>query len=511
MAHDVTERVRAESELRRSEEGYRLLFEKSVAGVAIADTAGNILDCNQAWAQMLGYDSPAELRGRNAGDFYFDPAEREGVRAEVFASGPGGVTRELRLRAKDGSPIWILLGCLIRPANGDRTQMIQTTAVDITQRKLAQEAIRTSDERFRVALKDSPITVFNQDLELRYTWIYNPHLYLHERVLGKTDEEILGEKAAAALSDIKHRVLKTRTAQRGEIVIGHNGNRFAIDISIEPLLNADGNLIGIAGACMDIARLREITDRLRDTTERLSQEKLYLQSEIRSELGFEDIIGSSPALREVLKKARIVAPTDSNVLLLGETGTGKELLARSIHALSTRHDKTFVKLNCAAVPSGLLESELFGHEKGAFTSAVNQKVGRIELADKGTLFLDEIGELPLELQPKLLRVLQDLEFERLGGVHTLRVDVRIIAATNRDLKEDIAERRFREDLFYRLNVFPIELPPLRQRKEDISMLVRHFVAKHPPAWASTSISFRRRPCRFSKTGTGPATFANWKT
>jgi len=173
-----------------------------------------------------------------------------------------------------------------------------------------------------------------------------------------------------------------------------------------------------------------------------------------------------------------VAPTDSTVLLLGETGTGKELVARSVHDLSTRYENTFVKLNCAAVPSGLLESELFGHEKGAFTGAVSQKVGRIELAHKGTLFLDEIGELPLELQPKLLRVLQDREFERLGGVRTLCVDVRIIAATNRDLQQDVADKRFREDLFYRLNVFPIELPPLRARKEDIPSLVYHFLHKH---------------------------------
>ena len=195
-------------------------------------------------------------------------------------------------------------------------------------------------------------------------------------------------------------------------------------------------------------------------------------------MGFEEIIGHSASLREVLKKARVVAPLDSTVLLLGETGTGKELVARSVHALSPRHSKTFVKLNCAAVPSGLLESELFGHEKGAFTGAVSQKVGRIELADKGTLFLDEIGELPPELQPKLLRVLQDREFERLGGVRTLHVDVRIIAATNRDLQKEVSEKRFREDLFYRLNVFPIELPPLRHRREDIPMLVEHFAAKH---------------------------------
>jgi len=262
------------------------------------------------------------------------------------------------------------------------------------------------------------------------------------------------------------------------VTIPRNGRSYAFDMSIEPLFDAEGNTIGITGACIDIARLREITDRLQDATDRLAQEKSYLENQIQTELGFKEIIGQSPALREVLKKARVVAPTDSTVLVLGETGTGKELVARSVHSLSGRHDQTFVKLNCAAVPSGLLESELFGHERGAFTGAVSQKVGRIELADKGTLFLDEIGELPPELQPKLLRVLQDREFERLGGVLTKRVDVRIIAATNRDLRQDIADKKFREDLFYRLNVFPIELPPLRERRDDIAMLVQHFVRKH---------------------------------
>jgi len=352
------------------------------------------------------------------------------------------------------------------------------TCHDITERKRAEEALRTSEERFRVALKDSPITVFNQDTDLRYTWIYNPQLYWQQEVLGKTDEEVLGPKKAASLTSLKRRVLKTGAPLREEIAVVSNGKSLAFDMSIEPLFGANGVVVGITGACMDIARLREMADSLQEAKDRLTQAKSYLESEIETELGFEKIIGHSAALREALKKARVVAPIDSTVLLLGETGTGKELVARSVHFLSSRKDNTFVKLNCAAVPSGLLESELFGHEKGAFTSAVTQKVGRIELADKGTLFLDEIGELPLELQPKLLRVLQDREFERLGGVRTLHVDVRIIAATNRDLQQDLFDKRFREDLFYRLNVFPIELPPLRQRREDIPMLVQYFMHKH---------------------------------
>ncbi len=209
----------------------------------------------------------------------------------------------------------------------------------------------------------------------------------------------------------------------------------------------------------------------------IEQERLYLESEIRAEYNFEDIVGKSAALRNVLQQIEIVAPTDSTVLLHGETGTGKELIARAVHSLSTRQNRTFVRLNCAAIPAGLVESELFGHEKGAFTGALMQKKGRFEIADQGTLFLDEIGDISLELQPKLLRALQEHEFERLGSAKTIRVDVRLIAATHRDLPLMMRNNQFREDLFYRLNVFPIEIPPLRDRREDIPLLVNFFVSR----------------------------------
>jgi len=207
------------------------------------------------------------------------------------------------------------------------------------------------------------------------------------------------------------------------------------------------------------------------------KETLNLEDAIRSDPNFEEIMGESAALKEVLHQARIVAPTNATVLILGETGTGKELIARAIHRISSRRRASFIKLDCAAIPVELLESELFGHEKGAFTGSVEQKIGRLELADKGTLFLDELGEFPLEVQPKLLRVLQDQEFERLGSTRTIRVNMRLVAATNRDLRKRVAERQFRLDLYYRLNVFPIVMPPLRERKEDIPQLVRHLVKK----------------------------------
>lgn len=596
LAHDVTERIRAEGALRGSEQRYRLLFEKNVAGVAIASLDGVVLDCNEAWARMLGYDSANGVRGQRAEEFYFDVRDREPTRSDLLRTGVA-VGCEVRLKRKDGTLVWILYDAVVCPDSGGRQTVIQATAIDITKRKRALEALRKSEEhfrclveqasdgifvsdaegryldansagasmlgysreeilglsiadivaahemeripvetarvgrgetvrsewifrrkdgslfpgevcgkrlpdgrlqgilrdmterkqveeemrrseeRFRVALKDSPITVFNQDSGLRYTWVYNPQFYWQHDVIGKTDEEILGKKKTAALTELKRKVLQTGASAREEVAISNNDATYVFEVSIEPLFSTDGSIAGITGTCMDVARLRELADRLQEAKDRLAREKTYLEREIQAELGFEKIIGQSPALREVLKQARIVAPTDSSVLLLGETGTGKELVARSIHGLSLRKDKTFVKLNCAAVPSGLLESELFGHEKGAFTGATSQKVGRIELADKGTLFLDEIGELPPELQPKLLRVLQDREFERLGGVQTLKVDVRIISATNRDLDQEVANKQFREDLFYRLNVFPITLPPLRERRGDIPALVHYFVDK----------------------------------
>jgi formate hydrogenlyase transcriptional activator len=472
MAHDITERKRAELALRGSEERYRTLFEKAVAGVAIIGLDGRVIDCNDAWAHMFGYRNAAECRNSQITDRYPDPSQREVWLSELLRNA-AALNGELELRRQDGTLLWVLFNSvLLTDVPGQ--PLIQSTIFDITARKLADDALLRNEERFRVALKDSPVTVFNQDRDLRYTWVYNPPTDWPSDVIGKSCEEVVGAKNAARVNELKQRVLETGQRLRAELTFS---NHRSFDITLEPLTDSAGKIVGITGSLMDVARLRELVDRLEEQRDKLAREKSYLQGEIESELGFEEIIGQNPALLDVLKKARVVAPTNSTVLLLGETGTGKELVARALHTLSPRRERSFIKLNCAAVPSGLLESELFGHEKGAFTSAVNQKVGRLELADGGTLFLDEVGELPPELQPKLLRVLQDREFERLGGVRTLRVDVRIISATNRDLQRDAAEKRFREDLFYRLNVFPIRLPTLRERKSDIPMLVSHFVRK----------------------------------
>ncbi|HUN85263.1 MAG TPA: sigma 54-interacting transcriptional regulator [Terracidiphilus sp.] len=295
-------------------------------------------------------------------------------------------------------------------------------------------------------------------------------------VINSTDSQVFPSEVHGELALVDHTrsicflPLANRGRAVGVLVIGRTTEvPFA-----EDEIGFLGQVAGQIAIAIENALAYEEISRLKD---KLAQERLYLEEEIRSEMGFEEIIGNSPALRNVLELVETVAPSDSTVLLLGETGTGKELVARAIHERSRRKETTFVKLNCAAIPTGLLESELFGHEKGAFTGAISQKIGRMELADQGTLFLDEVGDIPLEIQPKLLRALQEREFERLGSTHTRRVNVRLVAATNQELEKMVADREFRSDLYYRLHVFPIRIPPLRERKEDIPLLVSYFVQK----------------------------------
>jgi formate hydrogenlyase transcriptional activator len=483
LVQDITERRQAEEAqrqsdeaLRRSEQQYRMLFEKNLAGVAIASSRGQVLDCNDAWARILGYDRADEVRGRNAKEFYFDLADREALRAQLQEKGSMS-GREIQLRRKDGAPVWVLFNGVVI-SNTDGEPLFQATAIDITEHKRAEKALRESEERFRVALKHSPITVFNQDRDLRYTWSYNSLLAGNGgEVTGKTTYDLLDAEEGHRSADVRRRVLETGVGARHQVQADVGGVKRYFDVTIEPLFDATNSVIGLTGATMDVSELREATEALREAKKKLTEEKFYLEQEIDTELGFGEIIGQSKPLQHAMEQVGRVASSDATVLLLGETGTGKELVARAVHRLSSRANSSFIKLNCAAIPSGLLESELFGYEKGAFTGAISKKIGRLELADKGTLFLDEIGEISLELQPKLLRVLQDQEFERLGSTQTLKVNFRLIAATNRNLADLVRDNQFRSDLYYRLNVFPISVPPLRERREDIPLLVEHFVQK----------------------------------
>jgi formate hydrogenlyase transcriptional activator len=294
-------------------------------------------------------------------------------------------------------------------------------------------------------------------------------------VLDVIGEQVAPEEArqvhAEALESGCALPLISRGRTLGVLTLGSRVENSVSPEDVDFLLQAAGQ---VAIAIENALAYREIAE-LKD---KLAQEKLYLEDEIRGEMDFEGIVGQSSVLRHVLNLVETVAPSDSTVLLLGETGTGKELIARAIHERSRRKERTFVKLNCAAIPTGLLESELFGHERGAFTGAIAQKIGRLELADQGSLFLDEVGDIPIEIQPKLLRALQEREFERLGSTRTKKVDIRLVAATNRDLEKMMENREFRSDLYYRLNVFPIRIPPLRERPEDIPLLARYFIQKH---------------------------------
>ncbi|MGH8548474.1 MAG: sigma 54-interacting transcriptional regulator [Methylococcales bacterium] len=342
------------------------------------------------------------------------------------------------------------------------------------------EQLRLSEERFRDLFDEAPIAYVNEDLESRF--IHANHAAM--KILGIRPEQVKGTVGMSFVPDTPDAQRRVKEAFAS---VGRGTDTSGVVLELrrkdnnKPLWiqwwsNPDPS--GQYTRTMFV----DITERVLMEQEqaRLKAQNLYLQEEIQSVHNFEEIVGRSAAIRTVLEKVSRVAVTDATVLIQGETGTGKELIARAIHSASKRRDKPLIKINCAALPAGLIESELFGHEKGAFTGAMTKRIGRFELADRGTIFLDEIGEIPLEIQAKLLRVLQELEFDRVGGTHPIKVDVRVIAATNRNLLQAVADKSFREDLFYRLNVFPVRTPPLRERHGDIPLLVRFLTEKFAP-------------------------------
>jgi formate hydrogenlyase transcriptional activator len=518
---DVTEQKRAEEALRDAKEFSENLIRTANVIVLGLDTGGNVKLFNEAAEEITGYTFE-ELRGKNWSILV--PRDRfphAWGEFDRLLDGTAGPTFENPIITKTGEERYIAWRNSVVRVNG-RVVATISFGNDITERRRAEEALRRSEENYRNFVSQSSEGIFWDELTPPVS-IDLPegeliHRFLHDTVMVECNDAMAALYGFGSGKELRglhmsERVLPEdprnielarefirsgfRLVERESHEVDRYGNP---KIFLNSMIGTveDGKLVRVWGIQRDItekmkleqsrqqaeealrrnlARLREVTEELRLAKEKLAEEKLYLEESIDTELGFGEIVGRSSALKEVMQKVAKVAPSDATVLLLGETGTGKELVARAIHRMSRREGNSFIKLNCAAIPSGLLESELFGHEKGAFTGAVARKLGRLELADRGTLFLDEVGEIPLSLQPKLLRVLQDLEFERLGGTQTLKVNFRLLAATNRDLLESVKGREFRSDLYYRLNVFPILIPPLRERREDIRPLIEHFVRK----------------------------------
>jgi len=481
------EQERTKNELRKQKAHFEKLFELAPVPIVLRDADNRVLRINREFTKLFGF-SLEEAIGRNITDLIVpDDLRGESERLRETLNRGERVDAELVRKRKDGSQLSVSFVAAPVSIDGGSRE-IYGIYRDITRQKEAEQALKRSEaylaegqrlshtgswarsvpggegyfsrETFRIYGFDPDNTKITLDLVLS-------RIHPEDRVPFQT----MIDKAAREESDFEsdYRLILEDGSIRFIHVVGH------------PARNGAGELKEFVGTIMDVTEQVQSRKALEDALaqinalkEQLFQENVALRQEIDETSMFDEIIGKSAALQRVLREIETVGPTDSTVLVHGETGTGKELIARAIHNISGRRDNAFVKVNCAAIPTGLLESELFGHERGAFTGAIAQRIGRFELANRGTVFLDEIGEIPLELQPKLLRVLQEREFERLGSSRTLRTDARLIAATNQDLSQMVEAQEFRSDLFYRLNVFPIQVPPLRERPEDVPLLVRHF-------------------------------------
>lgn len=519
VVRDVTQRNRLTEELRKSEERFRLLVDGARDyAIFMLDPQGNVSTWNPGAERIKGYRAE-EIIGQHFSRFYTrEDVERGKPKHGLDIAKTAGRYEDegWRLR-KDGSRFWanVIISALYK--DGQLAGFSKVTR-DFTDRKRTEDsllrelgkvilsnldlrqifnaislstqdlapydyaAISLYDSRSK-CLRSQALSVDGPTLTIPETlspdeetpdglvFSRNEELFCEQVEKGSALWDALAPYRAVGLTSACWLPLNYKGDVIGTLFLGSRGKSAFDSKDRERLLQIASQIAAVVDHAY---RLREAAE----LTEKLSHEKEYLEEQLRTEYGFEEIVGQSAGMKQILQQVETVAPTDAAVLISGETGTGKELIARATHHLSPRRDRTFVKLNCSAIPLGLLESELFGHEKGAFTGAIAQRVGRLELAHKGTLFLDEIGDLPLELQPKLLRALQEKEIERLGGRRTIPVDVRLIAASNRDLTKMVKSGEFRSDLYYRLRVFPILLPPLRQRRGDIPLLVNYFLAKH---------------------------------
>ena len=481
FTEDISARVRAEEALRLSEERYRCLVEATSDIVWNGEKLEDGMDVPQ-WRELTG--QTIEQAGVHWTEC-IHPEDRDAIALSwlEFTQRGGTFKRQYRVRCRDGQYHWIAVnGVSLHHKDGTIREWIGTFN-DITERLRAEEALRGSEERLRLAQEVAQIGSFDRNMvtgEANWSSTLAGIYGLRPGQFPRTDEEylqLIHPEDRAYVSDLLAESRRCGDGAGEWRTLGPDGTVRWVTSKWRVSKDDAGNPVRSIGCHYDITERKLIEAELQKAKERLTEEKLYLEQEIDSQLGAREIIGSTSGLKHVMEDVAAVAPTDSNVLLLGETGTGKEVIARAIHENSKRAGRSFIKVNCAAIPSGLLESELFGAERGAFTGAFTKKIGRIELADGGTLFLDEIGEILPSLQPKLLRVLQEQEFERLGGTRTLKVDFRLIAATNRDLPSEVRNNHFRSDLYYRISVFPISLPPLRERVDDIPALVEHFVQK----------------------------------
>jgi formate hydrogenlyase transcriptional activator len=518
---DITERKQAEAALRKSEEWWRSVYENSAIGVALTDLNGRFLAVNRAYEKMLGY-TEEELRKLTfleiTEEDYRD-SNWESV-SELLEGKRQQFQIEKQYRRKDGTVRWVSNNVSLVPGTESMPRFIMALSEDITQRKQAEAALRKTEEKNRILLQINNAIITNltqQALLHSISEALHPVVSFDRCAITLYQPERDSFRFLAVegelLSDYFHMGLEfSRNETCGSWVFEHlrplvrrdlekeqqylNERRLAAEgiqsMCVVPMA-LQGRCIGLLSVVSqqrdrysdeDAAFLQEVANQVALAVQnmqsyqeiaglkaRLEKENVYLREELRAEHNFDEIVGNSPALLKALHAVEQVAPTDSTVLIYGETGTGKELVARALHSRSSRNGRALVSVNCSAISAGLVESELFGHMKGAFTGALERRIGRFELANGGTIFLDEIGELCLETQVKLLRVLQEREFEPVGSSHSLRVDVRVIAATNRNLREAVQAGRFRSDLFYRLNVFPIDLPPLRERRSDIPQLV----------------------------------------
>jgi formate hydrogenlyase transcriptional activator len=533
VSRDVTEQKRNDKalheaylEVARSEERWRSVFENSAIGVALTDLNGRFLATNLVYQRMVGY-SEEEMQTLSFVEItHADYREANwALIAELLDGKQQQFQIEKQYRRKDGSTIWVRNNVSLVPGTESTPRFIMALSEDITVRKQAEEALRKSEEvkRSLLDINNAIITNLTEKALLHSIsealrpsvpfdrcaiTLYTPEtdtirFLAVEGALGSDYfqpglEVGRGETSVGWVFDHQQplrRNLEEEQEFANERRLWEEGLRW---LCIVPLI-LRGKCIGTLSVVsrekdpysgQDEQFLQEVAiqvalaienmksyEEIATLKARLEKENIYLREEIRTEHNFEEIVGNSPALLAVLRAVEQIAPTDSTVLIYGETGTGKELIARALHNRSARKDRALVSVNCSAISAGLVESELFGHLKGAFTGAIERRVGRFELANGGTIFLDEIGELPLETQVKLLRVLQEQEFEPVGSSRTQRVDVRVIAATNRNLKEMVDNGRFRSDLFYRLNVFPLPLPPLRERRADIPSLVALFLSR----------------------------------